>query len=292
MIRLPLLSALLTYSFITLTPALVIAADNTEVAVPEKARYHFDVNYDIFAGGMHLIDVVMKFRQSNATYEASMTAKPSGFFSRIVPWEGQYKTNGKIANSTLIPVLHSKTSRWSKERDETIMHFDTSGQLIKMTDREWVHGKTPPAPKTLNPDASLTTDAHDLVTSVVRMLYHAQQTGLNTKEACNSTHTVFDGKRRFTMQFTSLGEDKIEPSRYTPFSGTAQRCQIEIKPLAGFKGKKRGFYKIQEDSRRNGELPSIWLMPAWENGPPVPVRMRIKSDYGAIIVHAAKVTKQ
>jgi hypothetical protein len=292
-----LIPALLASSFLALIAVPAHAAErgspaNTAVAVSQNARYHFDVNYDIYAGGMHLIDVIMTFRQNNATYSAGMTAKPSGFFSKIVPWEGQYSTNGKIVNSSLAPILHTKTSRWGKEHDETIMHFDTRGQLTKMTDREWIHGKTPPAPKTVTPDSNLTNNAQDLVTTVVRMLYHAQQTGLNTKEACNSTHTVFDGKRRFTMQFTALGETTLQKSRYSAFSGKAQRCQIEIKPLAGFKGKKRGFYKIQEDSRKNGELPSIWLMPAWENGPPVPVRMQIKSDYGAIIVHAAKVTKQ
>jgi hypothetical protein len=265
---------------------------DTAITVSDKARYDFDVSYDIYAGGMHLLDVLMQFNQSNAAYSASMTANPTGFFSKIVPWQGRYSTDGAITKGQLIPKIHEKTSRWGKDRDETIMRFNAQGQLASMTDREWIHGKTIPAPKNITPDAALSGDAHDLVTTVVRMLYHAQQTGLSTKEACNSTHTVFDGKRRFTMAFTPLGQETLQKSRYTPFSGKAQRCQIEIKPLAGFKGKKRGFYKIQEDSRKLGELPSIWLMPAWDNGPPVPVRMRIKSEYGAIIVHAAKVTRK
>ena len=256
--------------------------------------YDFDVTYDIYAGGMHLIDVTQQFHLGTTSYSSTLTAKPTGFFSRIVPWEGRYSTNGRVVKNRLIPQLHTKTSRWGDERDETVMKFNANGQLISMTERDWINGKARPAPHDVTPDPTLSRNALDLVTAVLHMLQNAQLAGLNRKEACSSTDTVFDGKRRFAMQFSPLGMDKLDPSRYTPFKGTAPHCEIEIKPLAGFNGKKRGFYKIQEDSRAQGELPSLWLMPAWHaaDAPPIPVRMKIKSQYGAIFVHAAKVTRR
>lgn len=267
-------------------------------AAPVAARantYKFEIAYDIYAGGMHLIDITQQFQMSDTAYSSTLVAKPTGFFSKIVPWEGRYSTTGIVKSGQLIPSRHEKTSRWGNERDETIMVFNANGQLTRMTDNDWINGKAKPPAKDITPDPALTNNAVDLVTAVLQMLQHAQDSGVQTKQACQSTNTVFDGKRRFAMQFTDLGKSTLDKSKYNAFSGPARRCQIEIKPLAGFKGKKRGFYKIQEDSRAQGQLPSLWLVPAWSTpvgAPPIPARMLIKSEYGAILVHATKVTRQ
>ncbi|HEY1096835.1 MAG TPA: DUF3108 domain-containing protein [Alphaproteobacteria bacterium] len=285
-------SALLSLCLMSALSSPVWAASPTPSVA--SSNYDFTVQYDVYAGGMHLIDVTQQFTLSDTSYSSTMTAKPTGFFSKIVPWEGQYTTKGLVnKDGKLIPQRHAKTSRWGDERDETIMSFDAGGQLIRMTDREWVYGKTRPAPQNVTPDKSLSRNALDLVTTVLRMLQHAQTTSMSTKAACNNSDIVFDGKRRFSMNFTGIGIETLPATNYSPFKGKAPRCEIEVKPLAGFNGKKRGFYKIQEDSRAQGELPSLWLLPAWANGgPPIPVRMRIKSEYGAIMVHATKVVRK
>lgn len=257
--------------------------------------YDFTVDYDVYAGGLHLIDVVQQFKMTGKTYSSTMTAKPTGVFSRIVPWEGRYTTQGRLAGDVLVPERHEKSSRWGDEHDESVMVFDSEGDLVSMTNADWIDKKTKPAPEDVTPDKALSHKAVDLVTSVLRMLQAAQNRGLSNTQSCDNAQTVFDGKRRFTMQFRDLGKDTLNKTQYSAFKGDARHCEIEIKPLAGFKGKKRGFYKIQEDSRAQGELPSIWLMPAWTTvtggAPPIPVRMKIKSEYGAIMVHATKVTQ-
>lgn len=277
-----------------LTPIAVCLALWSNGPAQAAETYKFQVAYDIYAGGMHLIDVTQDFSMTTTSYASTLVAKPTGFFSKIVPWEGRYSTTGLVKSGRLIPQRHEKTSRWGSERDETVMTFDASGHLTRMTNNEWINGKTKPKAQDVTPDPTLSRNAIDLVTAVLQMLQHAQDSGVQTAQACQSTSTVFDGKRRFTMQFSDLGKSSLDKSQYNAFSGPARHCQIEIKPLAGFKGKKRGFYKIQEDSRAHGGLPSLWLVPAWTNTanpPPIPARMLIKSEYGAILVHATKVTR-
>ncbi len=263
------------------------------------SNYNFTVDYDVYAGGMHLLDITQQFSLTDQSYSSDLIAKPTGFFSKIVPWEGHYLTTGLLgANGRLLPQRHLKSSRWGDERDETIMLFDKNGDLTRMTDSEWVTGKTKPAAQDVTPSSDLSKGAVDLVTAVLRMLQTTQTNGVLTDKSCNVHNVVFDGKRRFMMDFTDVGTSTLTASNYNGFNGKARHCVIEVKPLAGFNGKKRGFYKIQEDSRTHGALPSLWLMPAWAAsegsaaGPPIPVRMLIKSEYGAILVHATKVTRK
>lgn len=45
---------------------------------------------------------------------------------------------------------------------------------------------------------------------------------------------------------------------------------------------------IQEQSRENGSLPTVWMAKMTEDAPAVPVKIRVKTDYGTLFMHLVR----
>jgi hypothetical protein len=62
---------------------------------------------------------------------------------------------------------------------------------------------------------------------------------------------------------------------------------VEIEPISGEWAKKpRGWLSIQEQGRERGTMPTVWLGKFDEDGPAVPVKILVKTAYGALVMHA------
>lgn len=260
---------------------LMISFVSGAFAAPLKQDY--TIAYGLYAGGFRALDITMRFENSDKTYGLTMKAKPFGVIGSLLPWAGNYTTTGTRSNAALIPSLHKKQSQWREDKDQDSFVYK-KGILVSL---KRIDGEKKPAIEQNIPlDPAMTKDAVDLLTGA---LYPIAR--INENKACTGKVTVFDGKRRYYLKFTEKREETLSKSEYNLFSGKALVCQIEMIPLAGFKGKKRGYYKIQEEGRAQGQLPKIWLGQLWEGGPYVPVRILLKSELGAILIHAQKVLR-
>ena len=64
---------------------------------------------------------------------------------------------------------------------------------------------------------------------------------------------------------------------------------MEIKPVAGgWSEKPRGWLSIQEQGRDRGMMPTVWLANVSDDGPAVPVKIRVKTAYGTLFMHLAQ----
>ncbi len=62
-------------------------------------------------------------------------------------------------------------------------------------------------------------------------------------------------------------------------------------PLAGkWHAKPRGWLSIQEQGRKLGALPTVWLANMEHGAPAVPVRLRVVTDYGTLYMHVIHYT--
>lgn len=212
-----------------------------------------------------------------------MKAKPYGVIGGLLPWAGVYTTRGLRNGLTLTPENHKKQSQWREDKDQDSFVY-SKGVLVSL---KRINGEKKPAvEENVALDPALHKGAVDLLTGALYPLMH-----VNAGKSCDGSVTVFDGKRRYDLKFTKKGKETLVASKYNIFSGEALVCQIEMIPLAGFKGKKRGYYKIQEEGRAQGQLPKIWLGKLWADGPYVPIKILLKSEYGAMLVHVEKVTR-
>ena len=248
----------------------------SEMGVPAKTG----LTYDIYAGGMKALHATLDLSMSKKAYDVSLEAKTQGMIGKLFPWSATYSTSGHTDQGRLVPSLHTSMSEWRQKSKTTEMSFNPKGQVLKTTVQEG-------ASTVVNRDIKeeLSKDAVDMLTGTLMMM----QTAKNAQK-CQGTFPVFDGKRRYNISLKGGEMDKIKKSNYSSFHGAALKCTLRVEPVAGFKDKdkKRGWMAVQEHTEQRKKLPTVWLAQVDVNGPAVPVRMEIASDYGAVVAHLSQ----
>jgi len=264
------------------------AVGNSQISTDQLQEYSKSssldlLDYNVYAGGLHALRASLELGYDEKSYAVSLNAKTNGFIGKIFPWSASYKSSGlETKTGDLIPIGYEAQSKWKKKLKTLAFTFNDDGSFKeKKTTRK---GKTQTQD---NFKQELTLDAVDMLTGTIKMLQTVEN-----KRDCTASIPVFDGKRRFNMNFKNVGVELIKKSKYSSFSGKALKCIIEVEPIAGFKKKdmKRGWIAVQEHSRKRKKLPTIWLGEL-KNGHIAPVRMEINSDYGAVIAHLTQATE-
>ncbi len=214
-----------------------------------------------------------------------MDAHTRGFLASLIPWKGTFESHGwalkdKTENATQFrPEIHKSTTSWRKKIDikEYIYNKDGTFKSLKITD-EYHVGKAREVEK------ELTDQTTDVLSATLQVLSDYNKTG-----ECKGQAEVFDGKRRFKQEFQHQQETELTSSKYNLFSGKAAQCSVEVTPIAGAWHKKpRGWLSIQEQGRDQGTMPTVWIGKINEDGPAIPIKVRIKTAYGTLFMHLAE----
>ncbi|GEM_PF-781855 len=241
--------------------------------------------YSVFASGFRALHAAADMRRNDETYNTRITIRTDGLLKKLAPWDGVLYSYGSVrADDLLAPKEHRFDNTWRGSTKTTRQIYDDHGQLTHVETIEKDHPD-----ENKEPEAALTIDTTDILSAAMQALRTADATG-----TCNSTHAVFDGKRRFDLVFTEKRRETLKKSRYSGFEGNVMRCAVEIVPVAGhWRDKPRGWMSIQEQSREHGQLPLIWFgrIPTGvdgELGPHVPVKLQVKTNYGTLLLHLEK----
>lgn len=241
------------------------------------SQQNLDLTYDVYAGGFKALHAVYQAQFDAQAYDIDLKTATQGFIGTIFPWRGIYKTAGHTAKDREIPDQHTARSIWRKKEKVTELSYAPDGTLLKFTTQE--NGKT-----NVKRDIKkeLSEDAVDLLTGTLMLIQHAPAEGV-----CDRSFIVFDGKRRYSMTLAGGEMDTIKKSDYSLFAGPALKCTLTVKPLAGFREKdqKRGWMAVQNHTMARKKPPTIWFGRLKQDGPVLPVRMEINSDYGAAVAH-------
>lgn len=242
--------------------------------------------YDVYAGGIHVLqaELEMDFPEEGR-YDIFMSAYTGGFLGKLVPWRGSFESRGWRVNEeeiTFRPEIHESIATWRGETDIKQYSYNKDGSFNAITITE--HGKKP---KTKQPDSELTRGTMDALSATLNVLHDIAEGA-----ECGGSFDVFDGKRRFTQTFRHKADIDLASSRYNIYQGPAQICEVEIEPVAGkWYEKPRGWLSIQEQGRQRGSLPQVWIGQVSEGGPAVPVKILVKTQYGALFMHLAEYRK-
>lgn len=240
------------------------------------------LKYEVYAGGIHAVQAVMQLDLTQPKkYDVSLQAQTRGFLGSLAPWEGTFESNGWLADSAeaYIPAEHVSTAIWREDREtkEYKYNKDRTFSGLFITEHEQPTRKE-------KVDSELTDGTTDILSAALNVFQNVSQ-GQN----CNGTSEIFDGKRRFEIAFKQQKNETLQASKYNIYEGQAVQCTVEIKPVAGEWHKKpRGWMSIQEQGRERGTMPTIWLGQLFENGPFLPVKIRVKTDYGTLFMHLAE----
>lgn len=267
------------FSFLLMTSNVSAA----EKQMPRPVQAH--LTYQVYAGGVHVLESRLDLTISDDFYRAFLSSYTKGFLGRLVPWKGSFESTGRIINSNeRLRIEHHKSiSTWKGSDDIAIYTYKKDGsfgtlEMIK-------DGVKKPSDKI---DETLTKNTTDILTATWIMMYNVDKT-----KKCKNEHAIFDSRRRFKLQFHDGEDENLARSRYNIYSGTAHRCVVEVVPDGGAWHKKpRGWLSIQEQGRKKGTLPTLWIARVDDKLPPVPVRIMIKTNYGTLMMHLTNVDVQ
>ncbi len=246
-----------------------------DITEPKK----MDLQYDVYAGGFHALNATLALDLDPKAYDVGVDAKTQGFIGKLFPWQASFTTSGRSVNGVLVPMTSTQRSAWRSKVSLTEMNYDPKGRLVKTTTQE---GQRTTVNRDI--DKNMATNAVDILTSTLLMMQHAKNT-----QTCAGSFPVFDGKRRFNITLHDDGKDMLQQTKFSRFSGEALRCTMKMEPVAGFKPKdmNRGWMAVQNHTEERRKDPTIWLARIDNNGPVVPVRMEIASEYGTVVAHLA-----
>ena len=235
--------------------------------------------YDVYAGGFHVVKASLDVDLSkNGRYNLELDAHTRGFLGKLAPWEGVFETNGWYNAKTgqARPEMHRSTTTWRDEEEIKTYLYNKDGTFKDYTIKE--HDKPLRKPE---PEKILTENSTDALTGTLAVM-----DSLAAGQSCTGSSEVFDGNRRYRMIFKEQRRVELKASRYNVYEGPAIECTVEVEPMAGkWHEKPRGWMSIQEQGREHGTMPTVWMAQISKDGPAVPVKIRVKTDFGVLFMH-------
>lgn len=247
-----------------LAPAAADAADPREVKL----------TYDVHIGGVRAVSLDLAIGLAADAYQVKVRFGTDGWIGRMVDWQMDANSSGRIEDGTIRPVSAGSASRWNRKERLIGLSYSPEGVV------DIVRAEPPVGDgKDGIPDA-WRRNTLDLASAVLTLVRGVERGG-----RCGGTLPVFDGRRRYDLVAEDLGEDTIRRTRYGIYSGKAVACR-----LAWLRHEKPGGDNdaaSADAGARDTEM-DTWLAPVAKGLPPVPVLLRMEMRIGEARAHLVR----
>jgi Protein of unknown function (DUF3108) len=235
-----------------------------------------DLAVGVYAGGFKIFSVTTDAVLGPDSYAARTTAKTVGIFDYALSFTLDAETDGLIEAAIMQPNRHRHSSDgyWAKRG------MDVRWDATRLA---WATPTPPRALADANRDAVLpeqTIGTTDLLTALI-----ARFVALDGKAPCAGAAPIFDGRRRYNLRFESLGAQRLDPSRYSIYSGDATACRVRIERIAGYEKKPSNLSTMVDHDEA-----IMWIAPGPEGAPHLPVRLETSSMFGTLFGHLERAT--
>lgn len=231
--------------------------------------------YDIYVGGIHLVEARTWFEEQGDHYHAIVRANTHGFWGKLFPWNTVLDAHGLISGDQLKPQEFFTRDEWSHKPKITKLHFDGKGGVEPEFD-----------PPNHDENREIVTPEQkqgslDPITALLQMLAHVA-----VYSSCNVTVPIFDGKRRFDITGKDDGTGTTQGEDYGVYSGKARLCSADFKMISGeWKDREHAHFWQKTETESGREPFHIWLASPVADEPEMPVRMETGSIAGLVVVH-------
>lgn len=235
------------------------------------------LTYDVYAGGIHALNAKLTIKKERTKYDVILSTGTQGFLKKMADWSGRYISKGNVKSDKTYPTFHESSSTWKKKTEVKTFKYNGKGHFKSYQSTEAGQNTTPK-----DVDLSLAKDTTDILSATLQTMLAIPKSKL-----CSGKELIFDGDRNFRLTYSDTKAEKLTKSDYNIYDGEAVVCKVEVKPEKGkWRKKPRGWLSIQEQGRKKGALPTIWF--GQVTGQPnlyVPVKIRVKTDYGTLFMH-------
>ncbi|MDJ0685504.1 MAG: DUF3108 domain-containing protein [Alphaproteobacteria bacterium] len=233
-----------------------------------------ELSYEVYFSGMNIMRADARMIMRDGSYRLEADGNTKGLADFFASWQGATFTEGRFdAEGRAVPEHHRQESSWKGEAREIDIKYDADGQ---------VNGVSVAPPPDLDEVTEMPEGAEiDTIDAVT--VFAQQSRRITAGLGCDAKYAVYDGRRRFDLTITSGGMEIIEPNAYSVYNGAAEACRVKIELLGGEQKDKSKYAKTARNR-------TVYVARPLADGPAVPVRMRIDTDYGVLMAHLTRIS--
>lgn len=279
-----MLKRCLVATSLSLVPLAALAADAKTPADPAGtmtvaqaggATSTVQLVWQVYLGGFNLGNIGLKSSLSGSGYSAVSRLKTAGVVNSFYEAVIDANSVGLVAGAGLQPQKYDSNTDNEKQNQKVGLTYTAAGIQLS-SDPPYNTARFPVSDEqkrgTLDPLSGL--------------VFSLSGVSHSATKPCGETVRVFDGRRRYDIELTFEGNDKVKTDG--GYKGPAVRCTVVYKQLAGFK----------PNLNKGKAIPAItaWFasMESTSGGPVkkfmVPVKIQTETPYGTALAHARKVT--
>ncbi|MEE8334674.1 MAG: DUF3108 domain-containing protein [Alphaproteobacteria bacterium] len=238
------------------------------------AERQLTLDYRVYVGGFPTADIVYDTRVKPDGYTMKLRLDARGIIEWLFTWNMTAESEGRLVDGRVVPVRAISRSNWRGRERRIDLDFPKGGGApISSVDPIPHDDDRDPVP------AALRLGTVDLAAAIVATVRAIGATG-----RCDNTARVFDGRRRYDLVFSHVGEGRVRATDYSAYSGPALRCGLRLVRIAGFR-KKRSRLRWA-----NTDTAILWLARVFPGTSPVLVRMELETKFGALVGHIVAAT--
>ncbi|MEJ0061764.1 MAG: DUF3108 domain-containing protein [Alphaproteobacteria bacterium] len=255
----------------------IIAAMLWPVCARAETVRPMTLQYEVYVGGVHLLDGAAHVDIGAKTYRAAAKAETVGVWGEWFPWELAAESEGDAGDDSVTPKHHKLVSAWKHKPQSILLDYHDDGRVT-------YNDASTDAPE---PQERLADDmvrsTFDPLSGVLQLMAHYM-----AHQDCNARAAVFDGKHRFDLIAKDLGTVNLRASEASAYAGPAHKCELRFDMIAG-QGMKQdaGIKKFWQPMRGRGNRPpfTVWLGQIRPDLPPLPVRAESESPFGMVMIN-------
>jgi len=196
------------------------------VSLPPADAARLNVDYTIAFWSIPFGHTSFDIRLTPASYQTSSHFETSGIVSAF--WQSiiDASSTGQLSARGISPTLYDSFYRRGQKQQRVKLTYGPDGMPVTFADPPYNTRKYP-VTETQKKDTLDPLGAATYVLTGIRE---------NASNPCGTVAPVFDGRRRYNIEFTWLRDEPVKLDNGL-YSGKAHLCQLHYNQIAGFKPK-------------------------------------------------------
>ena len=242
----------------------IVAAMQMIFGVAFAANRNIDLLYDISWGVLHLAEATSQWQIQDDKAVILGSVKSDGIAAIVSGFQSASSAEIKFDTSEWRPIFLSLSRITKSKQIASSVHWSASGDILSD-----VQQPPPDMDKVFPILDKLKKNVIDPYSAVMRQLDYIRAYG-----KCAGSYAIYDGLRRFEMQFDTVGDIALVADRPYGFDGQALHCKITVFPKGGHRIESSWHKKPDKDRQISvyfGRISGALLLP---------VRVEIEAPIG------------
>jgi len=231
-----------------------------------------DLSYDLTLGGLTIMSFEFDVQTTGDRYAVDFSGRTRGMLSLLGSGYVVASSQGRVLpDGTPEPEAYASHSDGNEGEKRTQIRYDATGPAeVTAIPAPGADGEalTPIPPDTLPGTRDMLAALYDFAAE------------LGKDESCVRQMKIFDGRRRFDLEFSGRGQEIVVPEGEGFYAGPALHCHLDLVRIGG--------YSTDPSKYLSGNDAEFWLAHVLPNEPPVPVEIIFKGRFGLMHVRLAQ----